>query len=55
MINNCQIHIVNPRTKIPNDVVVVNTTSNSKQPWSKALSPFYLGPVYLWGNFGLLL
>lgn len=26
----------------------VNTTSRSKEPWSKGLSPFFLGPVTLY-------
>lgn len=33
-----------------NDWAVVNATSLSEEPWSKGLSPFYLGPVSLYGG-----
>lgn len=40
------IKIVGPKDKrLPN---VINTTSHSPQDWSRELSPFYLGPVYLY-------
>eukprot|EP01111_Echinosteliopsis_oligospora_P018695 TRINITY_DN8713_c0_g1_i1.p1 TRINITY_DN8713_c0_g1~~TRINITY_DN8713_c0_g1_i1.p1 ORF type:complete len:207 (-),score=48.53 TRINITY_DN8713_c0_g1_i1:86-706(-) len=28
----------------------VNTTSRSKENWSKELSPFFLGPIPMWGD-----
>ncbi len=31
--------------KVPDGFVTVNTTSRSKQKWSRALSPFFLGPI----------
>ena len=34
----------------PSDIVV-NTTSRSKESWSLELSPFYLGPVKLYGEW----
>lgn len=45
-----QIHLVNFHHKIPKGAVVVNTTSRSTN-WSKGLSPFFLGPVKLYGNY----
>lgn len=48
----CTIRIVGPRDKNLNpDVLVVNTTSRSKEPWSRGLSPFFLGPVKLYDGF----
>lgn len=38
------------RDKLPEDAVVINTTSRSKT-WSKGLSPFFLGPVDLYGGY----
>lgn len=40
------IHIVGPKYKVPDDAVLINTTSRSKD-WSKGLSPFFAGPVDL--------
>lgn len=31
--------------KIPEGYKIINTTSHSKEQWSKNLSPFYLGPI----------
>lgn len=42
------IRIVNPRTRIPEGAVVVNTTSRSRELWSRGLFPFHLGPVKMW-------
>jgi hypothetical protein len=33
------------------DMAVVMTTSRSKKEWERALSPFFLGPVDLYGKF----
>jgi len=32
--------------------IPVNTTSRSKEAWSKELSPFFLGPIPMWGDKG---
>jgi len=45
------IIVIGPKNK--SDIIqgpVINTTSGSKT-WSKALSPFFLGPVKLYGNY----
>jgi hypothetical protein len=44
------IHVVSFNKQTPKDAVVVNTTSRSNT-WSIGLSPFFLGPVKLYGNF----
>lgn len=31
--------------KVPEGYKIINTTSHSKEQWSKNLSPFYLGPI----------
>jgi len=36
--------------ELPPACVQVNATSRSKEEWSKALSPFYLGPIALYGR-----
>jgi len=36
--------------KIPRDALVINTTSRS-QGWSRGLSPFFAGPVDLYGGY----
>ena len=33
----------------PTDGLIVNTTSRSQEDWSRELSPFFLGPVKLYG------
>jgi len=33
------------------NIPIVNTTSSAKGCWSMLLSPFYLGPVYLYGGY----
>ena len=45
------IHICGPKTKVPDESVVINTTSRSNN-WSKGLSPFFCGPVdlYKWNG-----
>lgn len=47
-----RITIVGPRDRepIPEDAVFINTTSRSKN-WTKAFSPFFLGPCKLYGPF----
>jgi hypothetical protein len=46
------IHMIGPRSRKPNDQIkVVNTTSRSQSDWQRGLSPFYLGPVKLYGDF----
>jgi hypothetical protein len=44
------IHIIGPGYKVPENIVVINTTSRS-DTWSKGLSPFFLGPVDLYANY----
>ncbi len=44
------IHIIGPKDKRNSSMVVVNTTSCSKN-WSRGLSPFFLGPVNLYDNY----
>lgn len=45
------IRVVGPRSSLDtSDGVVVNTTSRSKT-WSRELSPFFLGPVDLYGGY----
>lgn len=39
-----------PKTHIPEDAILINTTSHSKN-WSRGLSPFYLGPCKLYGKY----
>lgn len=48
-----EIRIISGRDKnIDPNVPLVNTTSRSKEGWSKGLSPFFLGPVQLFdGTF----
>jgi hypothetical protein len=45
-----QLIIANFSYKIPPDAVVVNTTSRASG-WSRGLSPFFLGPVKLYGDY----
>jgi len=40
--------------EIPPDCVLVNPTSKSKEPWTKAFSPFYLGPIDLYDGMQAL-
>lgn len=42
------IRVISPRDPIAPGEIVVNTTSRSAEPWSKGLSPFYLGPIPLY-------
>lgn len=44
------IYVIGPQNKAPDDAVVINTTSRSAN-WSKGLSPFFLGPVKLYGDY----
>lgn len=44
------IHVIGPGYKAPEGAVEINTTSRSDN-WSKNLSPFFLGPVDLYGGF----
>lgn len=44
--------VIGPKNKIkiPEDAIFINTTSQSKN-WTKAFSPFLLGPCELYGGF----
>lgn len=44
------IYVIGPGYKIPEQRIVINTTSRSSD-WSRALSPFFLGPVSLYRNY----
>jgi hypothetical protein len=44
------IHIIGPGHKAPAGAVEINTTSRSSN-WSRELSPFFLGPVDLYGGY----
>lgn len=41
---------INQYPLVPN-VAVINTTSSSKEQWSRGLSPFFLGPIPLYSTF----
>jgi len=48
------IHILKPSDRLVQSLpphLVINATSRSHDEWSKGLSPFFLGPVELYGNF----
>jgi hypothetical protein len=45
------VRVINHRAQVPVDGRVVDTTSRSAELWSRGLSPFYLGPVGLYGAF----
>jgi hypothetical protein len=44
------IYNINFNYKPPEDALVINTTSRSTN-WSRGLSPFFLGPIDLYGNY----
>ncbi|WP_053764654.1 DUF6939 family protein [Leptospirillum ferriphilum] len=44
------IQVIGPKDRPYPEFLVVNTTSRSAERWSRELSPFYLGPVLLYGN-----
>lgn len=44
------MYVIGPNNKAPEGAVVINTTSRSDN-WSRELSPFFLGPVDLYGNY----
>lgn len=44
------VYVISHRAKIPTDGTVVDTTSHSTN-WSKGLSPFFLGPIELYGDY----
>lgn len=44
------LYIIGPGYKVPDGSVVVNTTSRSDN-WSRALSPFFCGPVELYSGY----
>lgn len=49
-----KIRVCGPKTKVPNDAFVINTTSRGKNPDFLGLSPFFLGPVPIWDpKFGI--
>lgn len=44
------IHMIGPRNRVTGKTVI-NTTSRSATDWSRGLSPFFLGPVKLYGDY----
>ncbi len=44
------ITVINFQYKVPSDAVVIDTTSRSSN-WSAGLSPFFVGPVDLYGDY----
>lgn len=44
------IYVVGYNDVLPDDAIEINTTSRSTT-WSKGLSPFFLGPVHLYGGY----
>jgi hypothetical protein len=48
---SCVVHVISPQDETPAGAIVVNTTSRTKEPWSRGLSPFFLGPIPLYHNF----
>jgi len=44
------IYVIGPTYKAPEGVEVINTTSRSDN-WSRSLSPFFAGPVDLYGGY----
>jgi hypothetical protein len=42
-----QVRVMGPSSSrsLPRDACVINTTSRSSESWSRALSPFFLGPI----------
>lgn len=44
------IIVYGERDEIPENSLIVNPTSRSRDEWSKALSPFFLGPIPLYGT-----
>ena len=40
-----QIILYSRGDRVPNDYLKINSTSKSKEEWSRQFSPFYLGPV----------
>lgn len=48
------IYVISHRAKQPTDGTVIDTTSHSEN-WSRGLSPFYLGPIELYGGFESLI
>lgn len=44
------IQVINPQFKITDEMNVIDATSRSTD-WSKGLSPFYCGPVDLYGGY----
>jgi hypothetical protein len=51
------VYVIGPRDKKivkalkENNVPTINTTSLAKGEWSVGLSPFYLGPIFLYGSY----
>lgn len=44
------IYIINQRYSIPEGAKIINTTSRSDN-WSRGLSPFFAGPIDLYGGY----
>lgn len=45
------VHLCGPKDRAPKGAFVINTTSRSTEEWSRCLSPFFLGPVDLYGKY----
>lgn len=46
------VKVIGPRDKkAEGDPTVINTTSRARGCWSSGLSPFYLGPIDLYGGY----
>lgn len=43
-----RVIVLGMQDEAPAEAIVVNVTSRTKEPWSKGLSPFFLGPARLW-------
>jgi len=45
-----QVFVHGQHDELPKNIIAVNATSRSKEPWSVALSPFFLGPCDLYNK-----
>lgn len=44
------IYVIGPQYTPPDDAIIINTTSRSDN-WSRNLSPFFIGPLDLYGGY----
>lgn len=44
------LYVIGPKYPTPEGAEIINTTSRSAN-WSRALSPFFLGPIDLYGSY----